>query len=208
VFLSWHLFFYFYLPSFVLIYLVAYFIHRHNRKDRIRVNQENMPQHALAMYPTQDTYLGLRRMVLNLKLSELRPSPQWPSGKPFAVLMDWPVTRAIATTVAVADGTASIYFSSGGGMLGGGQGHKAIRDAAFHALRVAAELGPQMQPTTEYPLPSEGFCSFYGVTDDRVLTASASVEELRTHRHALSQLGDAMQMIIAQYRILEPKRPC
>jgi len=64
-----------------------------------------------------------------------------------------------------------------------------------------------MQPTTEYPLPSEGFCSFYVVTDDRVLTASASVEELRTHRHALSQLGDAMQMIITQYRILEPKRP-
>jgi hypothetical protein len=202
---SWQVILYFYLPSFALVYLVAFFIRRRNRNDRIRVDQENMPLHALGMYPTQDTYLRLRQSVLNCKIGELNLPTPWPPGKPFAVLMDWPVSRGIATTVAVADGTASVYFSNGGGLIGGGQAHKAIRSAAVRALQVAAKLRSQMQITTEYPLPSAGLCYFYAVSDAGVFTASALEAELRTHRHVLSKLGGAMQAIITLYRILKPK---
>jgi hypothetical protein len=38
-----------------------------------------------------------------------------------SVLMDWHVTNGTATVFAAADGTASLYLSSGGGFLGGGQ---------------------------------------------------------------------------------------
>ena len=38
-----------------------------------------------------------------------------------AVLMDWNIGKAVASVLAVADGTASVYLSSGGGYLGGGQ---------------------------------------------------------------------------------------
>ncbi len=43
--------------------------------------------------------------------------------------MDWIVSSAIATVVAFSDGSASVYFSSGGGLLGG-QAHEPIRNAA------------------------------------------------------------------------------
>jgi hypothetical protein len=124
----------------------------------------------------------------------------------WAVVMDWGVAEGSATVVAIADGTASIYLSSGGGSIGGGQSHESIRQAAMRAVSVAAEVQPEMRPVTSYPLPSAGEVVFYVLTDAGVFSASASEKELGGHRHRLSKLGDAMQEIITQYRVIQTKQ--
>jgi hypothetical protein len=116
--------------------------------------------------------------------------------------MDWGTTSATATVVAVSDGSASIYLSSGGGFLGGG-GHEAIRKAAQNMVAVAAEFQKQTTATTVYPLPRRGEVIFYLLTDAGIFTASGSEEELTAHRHFLSKLGDAGQEVITQYRLIQ-----
>ena len=121
--------------------------------------------------------------------------------------MDWGVSNGTATVVAVADGTVSIYLSSGGGSIGGGQGHVAIREAGQKFLSLSKESLPQMQKTTEYPLPDKGQVYFYVRTATGVFTARTSQEELNSRTHPLRSLGDAAQEIITQYRQIQTTRP-
>jgi hypothetical protein len=117
--------------------------------------------------------------------------------------MDWGVDNGTATVVAVADGTVSIYLSSGGGSIGGGQGHKAIREAGQKFLNLAKESLSKMQKTTECPLPGKGQVYFYARTEAGVFTARTSQEELNSQHHPLRGLGDAAQEIITKYRQIQ-----
>lgn len=117
--------------------------------------------------------------------------------------MDWAVTPGVATVVAVSDGSASIYYSSGGGSIGGGYARPAIRDAALHAVSIASKFVDGMQLTNNFPLPEGGGVIFYIVTERGVFMARASVDLLSTNRHPLSELGNDMQTIITEYRMLE-----
>lgn len=113
--------------------------------------------------------------------------------------MDWGVTRGTATLVVFFDGHASIYLSNGGGFLGGGVSHEAIRIAAKRVVEIAAECQPQAHPTSFYPLPERGSVVFYFLTDAGIFTASASAEDLSNQRSYLARLGNAAQQVIAEY---------
>lgn len=153
-----------------------------------------------------ETYSGLRRQVLQgLRGKVVLPAPK-KTTEPYAVVMDWNTGNAIATIVAISDGTASIYLSNGGGSIGGGQGNKEIRDAALSAVTMAADVQPQMETVVSYPLPMRGEVIFYLVTETGVFSASAPAKELAAGKHPLSPLGNAMQNIITQYRLVEPAK--
>ncbi|HYL15649.1 MAG TPA: hypothetical protein VEV41_21625 [Terriglobales bacterium] len=126
--------------------------------------------------------------------------------EPYAVLMDWGIDAGTATVAAFADGTASVYLSSGGGFLGGGQSHESIRNAAKKTIEIAGELQPLMQPTTTYPLPQRGQVTFYVRTDAGVFTASASADDMRSHRSPFYKLGDSAQTIITEYRLMQESK--
>ena len=120
--------------------------------------------------------------------------------------MDWRLnSSALATVVAVADGSASLYWGSGGGQIGG-QSHESVRNAALKTVKIAGEMQPQMRLTKDFPLPEHAGVIFYAVTDAGVFTASATEEEMRTHRSPFSKLGDAVQEIISAYRAIQKKQ--
>jgi len=148
----------------------------------------------------KEVYLGLRDQILKLSRDKCGLPATAAPTEPCAVLMDWGVNNGTATVVAVADGTVSIYLSGGGGSLGGGQGHAAIREAGQKFLNLAKESLPRMQKTTEYPLPGRGQVYFYVRTTEGVFTARTSQEELNSRSHPFRYLGDAAQEIITQYR--------
>ena len=88
----------------------------------------------------------------------------------------------------------------------GGQSHESVRLAALKMVKLAVELRPQMRLTTDFPLPSRGGVIFYAITDAGVFTASATEEEMQTHRSAFSKLGDAAQEVISAYRTIQDKQ--
>jgi hypothetical protein len=154
----------------------------------------------------KNPYLGLRNQILKLNRKQIGlPAPPKPT-EPWAAVMDWGVTNGTATVIAIADGTASIYLSSGGGSIGGGQSHDSIRKGAQKMVSVAGEFQSQMRTTDTFPLPQPGQVTFYVLTDAAAFTASASQEELSSHRHQLAKLGDAAQEIITQYRLIQSKK--
>ena len=119
--------------------------------------------------------------------------------------MDWTTANGIATVVALSDGTASIYLSSGGGFIGG-QSKEPINNAAKQAVLLAASCQPESPPTTTFPLPESKQVFFYLLTDKGVFTASGDEQELVNGTQPLSKLANAMQEIITQYRLTSPEK--
>ena len=183
------------LAAVVLVALASRVIRAHNRPQTRNTSSR------------KDVYLGLRNQILHLTPENCGLPARAAPTELCAVLMDWGVNNGAATVVAVADGTVSIYLSSGGGSIGGGQGHAAIREAGQKFLNLSKESLPQMQETTEYPLPDKGQVYFYVRTAAGVFTARTTQEELNSRTHPLRSLGDAAQEIITQYRQIQATRP-
>jgi len=183
--------------SFVLVLVIHIW---QNREDIAKLG----PLHGVPYQPPTDVYLGLRNLVLHGSREKFDLPYVSSPAEPWAVMMDWGVRTGIATVVAFSNGNASIYTSTGGGSIGGGQSHPMIQSAAKNAVFVAAELAPRMQAATSEPLPRRGEVMFYVCADAGVRTATAAEKEVRKGRHPLSKLGDAMQAVVTQYRLLSP----
>lgn len=123
-------------------------------------------------------YTKLREHVLTLPL---------PAKKEHTILMlvmDWHLTSGLASVVAVFDGSASIYLSSGGGFIGGAQKSTTVR-------------------AQEADLPQRGDVYFYARTESGLLRAVASEKHLSDAIDPLTALGGAMQNIVTQYRLMQ-----
>lgn len=151
-----------------------------------------------------DTYLGLRNLALQTSRTQIGLAPPSSVDEPWGVIMDWGMDAGTATVVAFSDGSASVYLSSGGGFIGGGQSGEAVRKAAKVMVTAAADFRRQTHATTVYPLPRNGEVFFYLLTDRGVFTASAPEAELRGGSHPLSRLGNAAQNVITQCRHMRP----
>jgi len=68
--------------------------------------------------------------------------------------METGYSEGSAKLVAMADGSASIYLSSGGGTIGG-IANETIRKAAKQMVQIPSQFQPQMKQTTAFPLPEK-----------------------------------------------------
>jgi hypothetical protein len=134
-------------------------------------------------YAVAEIYSDLRGQVLGLTWDG---APDVGTA-PVAVLMETGYAEAVATLVAVSDGTVSLYFSNGGGIIGAGE-HEVVRGVADSFLADAASYTARASPTAEFPLPSRGRVRFYLVTPGGVYTADALEGDLGAERHAFSPL--------------------
>ncbi len=103
---------------------------------------------------------------------------------------------ATATLFALIDGTTSLYFSNGGGMLGG-QGHEAVSKANAAFINEANRSLQHLKRCEAFPLPEAGYTIFYVLTDSGVVTGGAPYG-----RHPLSTLFHAGHEVISQLRLI------
>lgn len=171
----------------------------------IRPRQQITPRSKPAAQQVQESgnpFHGLRSQAFSITRTEVGIPPLEKASTPWGVIMEMGYDGATVTLVAFAEGTASIYLSSGGGFIGGGE-HQTIRNAAQAFVAAADEFKPQMIATTDFPEPRRGQTIFYLRTDDGVFTAAASEKELGERRHPLAPLFHAAQEVITQYRLID-----
>jgi hypothetical protein len=98
--------------------------------------------------------------------------------------MEVALPSGVGTIVSVRDGTASLYASTGGGVLGG---HSAREEAKRFVAEAEKHLAG-MKPAKSFPYPEVGRVKFYVLTREGVYSAEADEKELVRGRHALSPL--------------------
>src|SRR5438067_1523541 len=122
-------------------------------------------------------------------------------NQPYGVLMETGYPNGVATLAAFAGGDASLYFSTGGGIIGG-IGHEPVRAATTQLVAVSRPFVADMEKTTAFPLPDAGRVRFYVLTLDGMFTAEAVDRDLGEERHTLSPLFFAAHEVITQLRLI------
>lgn len=107
--------------------------------------------------------------------------------------------QAAVTLVALGDGMASLYFSTGGGVMGD-SARASVSAAAKHLIEVAANHAPAFTRATEFPLPETGAVLFYVLTATGVVSSGADEGLLGQGTHPLSELFFAAHHVITQLR--------
>jgi hypothetical protein len=121
---------------------------------------------------------------------------------PWGVIMETNLGDVSYTLLALATGQASVYRSSGGGTIGGGD-HALVRQAAQAMVTLAADFQPRASLATDFSLPQSGETAFYLRTDAGVFTLRARQEDLGKDRHPWSPLFYAGYEVMGQIQIIE-----
>jgi hypothetical protein len=83
-------------------------------------------------------FTDLRSMALAVDLASIQTPVEEPWGGAGVAMMEIGTDRAVASIVAIADGTVSMYLSTGGGVIGAGE-HEAVRAEAKRFRTVVAD---------------------------------------------------------------------
>ena len=152
--------------------------------------------------PVADVFSELREQALRLTPDQLGEAVPAEAGI-LALLMETAYREAVATLVAVADGTTSLYFSNGGGFVGAGT-HPTVAEASRLWLEAGGTFLPALSNVTEPPLPGVGTTQFVAVTPEGLRGAFAPEDDLGGNRHELSPLFHAAHEVITQIRLTQP----
>ena len=145
-------------------------------------------------------YADLRSMVLGLDPASIQMAPGEPWTGAAVAAMELSVGGATATIVAIADGTVSMYLSTGGGTIGAGE-HAAVRAEGQRFRTVVADSRGLLVRTAEFPLPRAGEVRIHARIGADRFTGVAPEALLRTGRHVLAPLYAAGQDLLTEIRL-------
>jgi hypothetical protein len=145
-------------------------------------------------YAPAEIYTELRTQALGVTAEFLKTKE-----RTFGVIMETGYPEAVVTLVALADGSASLYFSNGGGMIGLGH-HEGPAVAARSLISFADHNLSKLVTAKDIQLPEPGDTRFFVLTQGGVLSAEAKEEDLGENRHVLSPLFYSAHELISEMR--------
>lgn len=147
----------------------------------------------------------LRLMVLNLSPKDIGITKENFPHPVFAIVMETGFPEGSFTLSSVADGSTSLYFSSGGGIIGGGE-HERVRKASSYFLSGAQHFSEKGQKVTIFPKPAAGKVIFYFLTFEGVRSYTASEDDFGNQKNELSDLFFAAQNVITELRKIDENK--
>jgi len=154
-------------------------------------------------YKVAEVYTGLRNMVFTTAPVSIGLKPA--ADEVWGVVMETGYPKAVASLVALADGTVSLYFSNGGGILGLGP-HPEPNRLGKELIVSAQRFVSQAKVTKVYPLPQPTYTRFYLLTGNGVVTVEAKEDDLGNQRDALSPLFYKAQNLISAIHVVDEQR--
>ena len=149
-----------------------------------------------------DIYRDLRAKALRLDPAEVGITPGDAGGQVFGVVMDTGYAEGISTLVALGDGATSLYFSTGGGVIGGGE-HEQVAEATRRLVSAAEASFGGMAPDDGEDLPATGEVIIRALGFEGTRATREPEDDLGYGRSALSGVFHAAHEVIGQLRMLE-----
>ncbi|OGO27421.1 MAG: hypothetical protein A2136_02785 [Chloroflexi bacterium RBG_16_54_11] len=150
-------------------------------------------------------YIQLRERILNLEPETVDISPSSENPHVWGVIVETGYDVGTATLVCLVDGTTSLYYSTGGGMLGSGE-YASLAEASKELVAQAEDLLPQVSPAIDYSLPEIGQVRFIFLTYNGTYSAGATQGALAGGDHPLSPLFAEAQNTLTKLRLLAEKK--
>jgi hypothetical protein len=148
-----------------------------------------------------EVFQGLRTQALGVAASSLGLSAGTGRSRVFGVVMDTTYDAGTAALVVLADGTVSLYTSTGGGVIGGGA-HEHVAAAARRCLQVAEDHLGEFAENGSDSLPAAGGTLITLRTYSGPLRVRAPEDDLGHDRHPASPVFHAAHQVITELLLL------
>lgn len=149
--------------------------------------------------PGSETYLEMREAALAMRPEDIGLT-DLEAAEVYGVVVDIDLDGTTVTIIAFATGDASLYFSSGGGVIGGIE-HASVRTAAQALVDTTSRSIDHFSPTSRQPLPGAGEVRIYALRPDGLLAADGQVDVMVLGGHELSKVFFAANDVITALRV-------
>ena len=147
-------------------------------------------------------FMEMRSQALGVRAEDLNLSVD-PESPIYGVIMETGLKEGPFTFLCMADGSVSIYFPNGGGIIGAGE-HENVRGACFEMLsltnKYATDFINACEKASECPLPVNGSVHFHLLTIQGTYTARCSERRLAKEQDPLSSLFNNCHAVMAEAR--------
>jgi len=154
--------------------------------------------------PLEETRFRLMELI---EPSDLRISPSKELPRVWAVVADIPIDDTWYSLICIAEGSVSLYFGNGGGIIGAGE-HESVWITAQKYLVKAEEVVDKMKDYAPVKLDRLEKITFHVLIHDGKRTDSAKEVELAVGEnytgHYLSELYHLAQDVITEIRLKSP----
>ena len=144
-------------------------------------------------------YEGLRQLVLNCKPSDLGFTLD-NDEQVYAAVVDMPMENGTATLACVFDGTVSLYYSTGGGVLGMGQKYEKVRQAGMSFLFSAGQIISCLQKVSVFDLPKKEKAFVYLLARGGIYKAEYDMSNTQDAEEYIQHLDFLIQNTISEMR--------
>lgn len=148
----------------------------------------------------ENAFEGLRNMAFSATPEQLGLSLPADKTIVYGVIMDWEMGGATATTVSYQTGDASLYLSSGGGVIGGGQ-HQNVNSAAKQFVGLAQTFLDKTTKTETTPLPTTDQVKFYLLTNNGVYVGQETMKNFENNSSKWLQLFEESNKVLSELRM-------
>lgn len=151
-------------------------------------------------------YKDLRKKALETPRSRVSLPEGYPEDAPHGLLMEVGMPGSSVVTLACfANGDASVYYRTGGGMVGG-LGHETVRTVAKDFVSLAVTVLPRMIQPNGFPLPGPDKVRFYALTAKGPYTIETEREALADPGSELAPLYYTGQEVVAEMRLVQEQK--
>ena len=113
--------------------------------------------------------------------------------------MDWGMNGVTATTVSYQTGDASLYLSSGGAVIGGGQ-HQNVNNAAKQFVSLAQTFLDRTHKTEIASLPATDEVKFYLLTNKGTYAGQETMKNLENNSSSWLALFEGGNKVLTELR--------
>ncbi len=144
-----------------------------------------------------DPYMGLRRAILSLSRNDYEMVIR--QHRVHAVLVDTHMEDSVFSVACAADGSFSLYYEEGGGIIGMGQKHKELAMASRAFVYGAEQALPACEEAVSDDLPGVDERYFYLVTDGNVFRAISKKGSMGSEPREIQILNFVLDKVMDQF---------
>jgi hypothetical protein len=146
---------------------------------------------------SEEIAAALRQRVLRIKPDDIGlKQPSTTNSAVWGVIIETAHLDAVASLVALLDGSVSLYVSDGNGCIGCGN-QREVRQAGATLLQLAVNALPLAIATDDIELPPPGVVRFYLLARDGLHCTQIRLEDINNADDRLSQLYFSAQRTLA-----------
>jgi len=150
--------------------------------------------------PENNPYGGLRGQIFS-SIPEQIGLTTTGDEKPYAMVMDIGMGEdGTVTLVSIIDGNASMYLSTGGGVIGG-YAHETVRKAAIDFVNMGQDYFTKMKSVDAFPLPQGDNVKFYILTNKGKYSIEETIEKIENEKSVWGPLFYEGNKVISELRM-------